>query len=140
MLSGELGFRPNLVVGDFSSTHPGTWLGRLLGGRAVSSISRRLPVGESGQPQSKIARVNSLTSRLAAMTSGHTTQAFIDSGYVDLDGKKRRPTMLMGSSVPVAQLDHMFLRCDSNARMSGEVKLQQMPLTDHLALRASFWI
>lgn len=124
---------PAVVFGDLNETWPGTWLGRLLQMAIIQRLIGRLPVGQPGTNQSRLARFGSLLSRLAMQVAGRVIDTMCESGFEEVDAS-RRPTMYLHKRVriPVVQLDHIMVR-RLRATNFRRVRLQR---TDHIGVMA----
>lgn len=126
---------PDVIMGDLNETYPGTRLGALLNNRLIRWLTSLFPVGVPGTKQSKIARINSIVTRLGEMTSGHVVKMLQREQYRSLDEAARRSTMLLHPRLPaIAQLDHIFVR--ASVVTYDEFRVTTIPSTDHLALSA----
>lgn len=127
--------RPDVIMGDLNETYPETRLGALLNNWFIRWLTSLFPVGVPGTKQSRIARINSLVTRLAQMTSGKVINTLRTAGYRNADQVERRPTIALHPRLPaLAQLDHIFL--GSSAVTYDEFRLTDIPATDHRALSA----
>ena len=121
-----------IVAGDLNAMHAADTNAQLL--REVGRFSDVLPAGEPGEPQSKIARLGSLTQRLSAMASGESLQVYEDAGFVDADAQHRGTKAMVGKFVNV-QLDHVLVR---GVAVTDFAVVQAEGLSDHSMITARF--
>lgn len=130
-----VGLQPGIVIaGDFNATHPGTFLGRVLG--MFSWLIARLPEGEPGQPNSALARVGSLAARLLSMTHSRVMVVLRRHGFHDADRRRQKTKLTeltLGLNVPLAQLDHIVVRGVEATRFERLTTRG----SDHLPIRAT---
>lgn len=92
--------KPTVIMGDMNSMHRDD--PRAIALRMATPVVELLPQGEPGKPQSKIARVGSLATRLTGMAEGGPIAVLEEAGYRDADAKRQ-------ATKSFVQLDHIMV-------------------------------
>lgn len=136
----EAAYDRTILAGDFNAMHANAPIARVL--RAMGPLANRLPAGEPGTHQSKLARIGSLSQRLAEMADGRTMEAMVKDGFIDADPKRQATIRRLG--LLAVQLDHIMVGDGLEATdfyiandIVGKYAPRGMKISDHFPIVAT---